>query len=400
MGKCIICGKHGLFLKVDNQKRCIDCANKIEQEEQNKFEFYYQNLLCCLKDIQESIAIGKEPIIALEFIPSIESKLEKCEILHTEIHRTEYEERLANRIRESITYRDDFNKRYGIGDLKEWDISIFADTSSKEFTTEVILSSIDKQIVLYRQKWTKTIKSIQNSAEFQRQINAIPSAEITVTDTKHNKQRVSELNDLIKFTNITPKTNFDRIGSFVVVDTETTGLSSTKDDIIEVAAIRFEDWTPVEKFQTLINPGKHIPNAASEVNSITDEMVANAPSFAQIIDCLDVFIGKSNIIGHNLLFDLKFLYRHGYNFTTKKRHYYDTCEIAQKTLKKPKMKWDKEFEEYVINDNYDYDVEDHKLTTLCDYYGIRDNTFAHRALSDALAAGILYKKLAQDKTNR
>jgi len=33
----------------------------------------------------------------------------------------------------------------------------------------------------------------------------------------------------------------------------------------------------------------------------------------------------------------------------------------------------------------------------CDYYGIRDNTFAHRALSDALATGLLFKKLAQDK---
>ena len=61
------------------------------------------------------------------------------------------------------------------------------------------------------------------------------------------------------------------------------------------------------------------------------------------------------------------------------------------------MKWDKEYGEYVINDNYDYDVEDYKLTTLCDYYGIRDNTFAHRALLDALATGFLFKKLAQDK---
>ena len=61
------------------------------------------------------------------------------------------------------------------------------------------------------------------------------------------------------------------------------------------------------------------------------------------------------------------------------------------------MKWDKEYGEYVINDHYDYDVEDYKLTTLCDYYGIRDNTFAHRALSDALATGLLFKKLAQDK---
>ena len=126
-------------------------------------------------------------------------------------------------------------------------------------------------------------------------------------------------------------------------------------------------------------------------------MVADAPTFSQVIDNLNSFVGNSNIVGHNLPFDLKFLYRHGYDFTTQKRKYYDTCEIAQKTLKKPKMKWDKENEEYVVNDNYDYDVENYKLTTLCDYYKIRDNSFAHRALSDALATGILFKRIAMDK---
>lgn len=147
----------------------------------------------------------------------------------------------------------------------------------------------------------------------------------------------------------------------------------------------------------MINPGKHISDDASAINGITDEMVVDAPTFSQVIDCLSSFVGKSNIVGHNLPFDLKFLYRYGYDFTIGKRYYFDTCEIAKKTLKKPKMKWDKEYREYIVNDNYDYDVEDYKLTTLCDFYQIRDNSFAHRALSDALATGLLFKNLTQDK---
>ena len=136
---------------------------------------------------------------------------------------------------------------------------------------------------------------------------------------------------------------------------------------------------------------------SSAINNITDDMVADAPAFMQIIDSLNAFVGKSNIVGHNLPFDLKFLYRYGYDFTANKRRYYDTCEIAKKTLKKPKLKWDKDFDEYVIDYDCDYDVEDYKLTTLCDYYQIRDNMFAHRALSDALATGELFKCLAKDR---
>ena len=404
MGKCKVCGKKGLFLRVNAQGMCNDCTEraqieraKKEQQEILEFENYYGNLLSYLKSLQEVIDVGNDPIIALEFIPRYKEKLEICETLKKEIHNPKYEKRFINKLINTITYSDDFCKKYGIGTLEEWGISVFADTISKNYPAETILKELDKRINTYKYKWIKTIKSVQDSAEFQRTIDAIPSVGIETSNSTYNKQRVSELDKLIKYTNITAKTNFDRLGNFVVIDTETTGLSASKDKIVEIAAIRFEGWVPVIKFHTLINPGKHIPDDASVINNITDEMVANAPMFSQIIDCLTAFVGKSNIVGHNLPFDLKFLYRYGYNFTTGKRHYYDTCEISKKILKRPKMKWDNEYGEYVINDNYDYDVENYKLTTLCDYYQIRDNSFAHRALSDALATGLLFKKLAQDK---
>ena len=284
--------------------------------------------------------------------------------------------------------------------MEEWGISVFADSISKKFSFEKILADLDKLIYKYKYQWNKAIKSVRDSAEFQETIDQIPSVELKLTDNSYDKRSVSELDELVKYTNITAKTSIDRIGNFVVIDTETTGLSSTKDNIIESAAVKFEDWAPVAKFHTLLNPGKHIPEDATAINNITDTMVADSPKFSQIIDCLSSFIGKSNIVGHNLPFDLKFLYRYGYDFTTDKRHYYDTCEISKKTLKIPKMKWDKEYGEYVINDNYDYDVENYKLTTLCEYYEIRDNSFAHRAMSDALATGILFQKLSQDKITR
>ena len=404
MGKCIKCGKKGLFLKVDSQGRCSHCAELIaaEQAKRNElenaeFEAYYANLLLNLKHIKEDIFIDKDPIAAVSFIPQIEAKVDLCNTLQTEIHTKKHEERLINKLTNLITYRDDFSKRHGIGFLDEWGISVFFDPITKKYSGEKLLKDLDKAVNSYKHQWVKSIKRIQANAEFQKELDQIPSVNLEISDSVFKKQSVSDLNELVKYTGITPKTNFDKLGSFVVIDVETTGLSSMKDNLLEVAAIKFEDWTPVEKFQTLLNPGRHIPDDASEVNNITDDMVASSPTFSQIVNCLSSFIGKSNIVGHNLPFDLKFLYRHGYNFTEEKRRYYDTCEIAKKTLKKPKMKWDKEWGEYVVNDNYDYDVEDYKLTTLCDYYRIRDNSSAHRALSDALATGLLFKCLAQDK---
>ena len=53
------------------------------------------------------------------------------------------------------------------------------------------------------------------------------------------------------------------------------------------------------------------------------------------------------------------------------------------------------------NFDNDYDVEDYKLVTLCDYYSIRDNNVSeHDACSDALATGMLFKKLVDEKLNK
>ena len=421
MKRCIHCSKKGIFLKLNAQKLCFNCVMKIEKEKEkaqkiNKteeriekeanqklnetvdFETYYSELILYLKEIRENINVGHNPITALKYVQNFTKKYELCEKLLTEIHNPKYADKFIDKIINSIEYSDDFHKQHGMGIVKDWEINIYS-SYNKKYSSEEILKSLDKLLETYKYKLKTIISGLKRSAVFQEKIDNIPTIEITLTDKKIKKQSTAELDELIKYTNISSKTNFDKIGSFIVIDTETTGLSSAKDSIIEIAAIKFDDWTPISKFHTLINPGKHIPEEASNINNITDDMVNNSPSFAQIVDCLISFIGESNIVGHNLPFDLKFLYRHGYDFTSIKRKYYDTCEISKKILKKPKMKWDKEFKEYLINDNYDYDVIDYKLTTLSNYYDIRDNLFAHRALSDAFATGLLFQKLVESKVD-
>lgn len=197
--------------------------------------------------------------------------------------------------------------------------------------------------------------------------------------------------DETKFSNITPKMSTKKLNDFVVIDTETTGLRSSS-AVIELSAIRFVDYKPVTLFTTLLKPTVKISKEITDITGITNEMIKNAPNIKQVAQSFIDFVGNSPVVGHNLPFDIRILENKG--IYLGKRKYYDTLKTSQRYLKKPKMKWDKELCCYFPAD-YDYDVENHKLDTLCRYYRIfRDS--AHRASSDCLATGYLFLKLLND----
>lgn len=222
-------------------------------------------------------------------------------------------------------------------------------------------------------------------------LNSIPEREIELSSEK--RKRVSGLMSAIETSNITPKGKYDQ---FVVFDTETTGLKPTSERIIELAAIRFSNGKPVERFRTLINPERPIPPDATAVNNITDEMVADAPTISQVLPAFETFIGKDILVAHNLKFDFEFLYRSGCHLFETKRKYIDTLEQAKKILKKPKRKYDREYDCWDIDYDSDYDVDDYQLETLCSFYGI-SLVDSHRADFDALATGDLFLNLVYEK---
>ena len=63
----------------------------------------------------------------------------------------------------------------------------------------------------------------------------------------------------------------------VVVDTETTGLDPSRDQLIEIAACILRGPEVVEHFQTFVNPGRPIPAEITELTGITQEDVDGAP---------------------------------------------------------------------------------------------------------------------------
>lgn len=95
----------------------------------------------------------------------------------------------------------------------------------------------------------------------------------------------------------------------VVIDFETTGLSPSKDKIIQVAILKiFADGSGTESKTRYVNPGIPIPDVVVKLTGITDDMVKDQPKFSKIAKGLLEFIGDADFITYNgNRFDIPFL---------------------------------------------------------------------------------------------
>ena len=217
-----------------------------------------------------------------------------------------------------------------------------------------------------------------SASQFEAELNAIMEVEIALSDPAE-RQLLKNLPEY-SFSNITRTTRLDSIFPLVVLDVETTGLHPSKAEIVEVSAIKFNTgMKPVSCFTSLCKPKKPIPEEATAVNNITDDMVKDAPTFAEIAPALTEFMQGCHVVGHNLDFDLRFIFAHGAKLPEGKR-FYDTLDLAHLTIPQG----------YLYN---------YKLDTLCNYYKIRRNG-AHRSLSDCYATSKIFAGLVLDKTGR
>ena len=95
---------------------------------------------------------------------------------------------------------------------------------------------------------------------------------------------------------------------FACLDTETTGLCPKEGGkICEIAVSVTQNGAPVEEFSTLLNPGIPMSPAVVAIHGITNEMVAHAPTFADIAPRLLAMLEGCVLVAHNADFDLKFL---------------------------------------------------------------------------------------------
>lgn len=104
------------------------------------------------------------------------------------------------------------------------------------------------------------------------------------------------------------KTFVEILSDYVVLDIETTGVSCSEDEIIEIAAARYQYGKLICNYQTYVKPTIAIPPEVEVLTGISVHDVENAPSPVDILPHFTTFIGNLPLIGHNILrFDIKFL---------------------------------------------------------------------------------------------
>ncbi|MCT1227190.1 3'-5' exonuclease [Lactococcus lactis] len=165
---------------------------------------------------------------------------------------------------------------------------------------------------------------------------------------------------------------------YTVVDIETNGKTGRLGKIIEISAIRIRKDETTDFFSTLINSHEKLSPFIKNLTGITDNMVSQAPEIGEVLKEFKRFLGNDIILGHNVHFDVNFLYDHSYRFNgeTISNDMIDTLTLARRYLTLPR----------------------NRLDDLVSYYQF-DQRSLHRALNDCYLTHLVYQAMRKDYEN-
>lgn len=212
---------------------------------------------------------------------------------------------------------------------------------------------------------------------------------------------------------------------YVVIDIETTGMASGKDSIIEFGAVRYVNGQETGRFSQLVKPdlwtvyysdhrqvepilhhlseyathgvmiqtqGTHflsdldLPHEMNcpvryvnafitDLTGITNQMLADAPLMEEVLPSFLDFVRDTVVIGHNVNFDVNFIYDTTLKYTGKpfSNDFIDTLRLSRKLLPQ---------------------LSHHRLEDLAEYYEI-DYSHAHRAVEDVVMTQQVFEHMRQ-----
>jgi DNA polymerase-3 subunit epsilon len=97
---------------------------------------------------------------------------------------------------------------------------------------------------------------------------------------------------------------------YAIVDIETTGGHASANGITEIAICIHDGNEVVQRYETLINPGKHIPVYIQALTGISNEMVQQAPTFKEVAYDIYHLLHGQIFVAHNVNFDHSFVKYH------------------------------------------------------------------------------------------
>jgi ATP-dependent DNA helicase DinG len=116
---------------------------------------------------------------------------------------------------------------------------------------------------------------------------------------------------------------------YSAIDLETTGLNPDSDEIIEVGIVTFQNGSVTDKWSSLVNPGRSLPEFITSLTGITQEMVDGAPSIQTLRSRINNLLSNNTLVGHNIGFDLGFLQTHSLALANQRL---DTLTLASVLL--------------------------------------------------------------------
>lgn len=158
------------------------------------------------------------------------------------------------------------------------------------------------------------------------------------------------------------------INRFVAIDVETTGLEKDA-HIIEIGLVSVNNGKIVDSWQTFVKPPIAIPREVTHLTGITNKMVANAPSWADIQEELLSYLKDQIIVAHNHSFDqARIEFELGYSLSNQWLDTHDLAKLFLPTL------------------------SSYKLISIAQHLNIPDNNH-HRALNDAAVCAAVAVRL-------